>query len=128
MFILSCTNLNDYFDVFLHREWQTRRVLDTRPKPDGYGYEYKVLPVGTGTSMDFYLQPFFYRAGICSTRLVAIPTLLQPNRQRPRTRVMGLEGRAKPLSGGGGRRRVMPRTMEEAGTVQRQRRSPRSSK
>jgi hypothetical protein len=33
-------------------EWQTRQVLDSRPKPDGYGYEF--LPVGMRTSMNFY--------------------------------------------------------------------------
>jgi hypothetical protein len=54
MFILSCTNLNEYFDMFLHKEWQTQRVSNTHPKPDGYIYGYKVLPVGTDTGIDFY--------------------------------------------------------------------------
>jgi hypothetical protein len=37
----------------LYVEWQIRRVPDTRPKSDGYVYEYEFLPVGTGTN--FYL-------------------------------------------------------------------------
>jgi hypothetical protein len=40
--------------LFLYVEWQTRRVPDTRPKPDRYGYEF--LPTGMGTGINFYLQ------------------------------------------------------------------------
>jgi hypothetical protein len=46
-----------------------------------------------------------------------------PNRQRPSARIMGLDGRAKLLSGGGGRG-AAPRKEKEAGMVRRQRRSP----
>jgi hypothetical protein len=53
---------------FLYVEWQTRWVPDTRPKPDGYGYRYGFLPVGTGTDTNFYPQPLCWRAGNCSTR------------------------------------------------------------
>jgi hypothetical protein len=42
-------------------------------KPDGYGYEF--LPVGMGTN--FYPQPLCWRAGNYSTRPVAIPILIQ---------------------------------------------------
>jgi hypothetical protein len=49
---------------FLYVEWQTPRVPDTRPKPDGYGYEF--LPTDTG--INFYPQPLCWRAGNCSTR------------------------------------------------------------
>jgi hypothetical protein len=42
---------------------ETRRVPDTRPKPDEYGYGYEFLPVGTGTGTNFYLQPLYWRAG-----------------------------------------------------------------
>jgi hypothetical protein len=49
-------------------KWQTRRVPDTRPKPDGYGYGYEFLPTGTGMSTNFYPQPLCWRAGNCSTR------------------------------------------------------------
>jgi hypothetical protein len=60
---------------FLYVEWQTRRVPDTRPKPDGYGYGYEFLPAGTGTGTNFYPQPLCWRVGNCSTRPVAIPNL-----------------------------------------------------
>jgi hypothetical protein len=48
----------EIFDSYLLSCWsffyncQTRRVPDTHPKPDGYGY--KFLPVGMGTGMNFY--------------------------------------------------------------------------
>jgi hypothetical protein len=51
-------------------------------------------------------------------------SLRHANRQRPRTRVLGLNDRAKPLSGDGGTR-VTPRKKNKgACTVQRRRRSP----
>jgi hypothetical protein len=53
---------------FLYVELQTRRVPDTRLKPNGYVYGYEFLPVGTGTDINFYLQPLCWRAGNCSTR------------------------------------------------------------
>jgi hypothetical protein len=46
---------------------------DRYPMPDGYGYEF--LLVGMGTN--FYPQPLCWWAGNCSTRPVAIPTLIQ---------------------------------------------------
>jgi hypothetical protein len=50
---------------FLHMEWQTRRVSDTHPKPDGYGYEF--LPVDIGTDTNFYPQSLYWRVGNYST-------------------------------------------------------------
>jgi hypothetical protein len=59
---------------FLYVEWQTRWVPDTRPKPDGYMYEF--LPVGTDTGTNFYPQPLCWRTGNYSTRTrpVVIPS------------------------------------------------------
>jgi hypothetical protein len=39
---------------------------DGYPKPDGYGYEYEFLPVGTG--INFYPQPIYWWTGNYSTR------------------------------------------------------------
>jgi hypothetical protein len=50
---------------FLYVEWQTRRVPDTHPKPDGYGYRYEFLLAGTGTN--FYQQYLCWWTGNCST-------------------------------------------------------------
>jgi hypothetical protein len=52
---------------FLYVEWQTRRVPDTRPKPDGYGYMYEFLPTGKGTDINFYPQHLFWRTDNYST-------------------------------------------------------------
>jgi hypothetical protein len=41
-------------------------------KPDGYVYGYEFLPTDTGTSINFYPWPFYWRTGNCSTRPVAI--------------------------------------------------------
>jgi hypothetical protein len=46
-------------------KWQIRRVSDTRPKSDGYGYEF--LPTDIGMCMTFYPQSLCWRAGNCST-------------------------------------------------------------
>jgi hypothetical protein len=62
-----------------------------------------------------------------SGALAARP-LHHPNRQRLRSRVMGFDDRAKPLSGDGGRRGAALRKKNQAGMVRRWRRSPRSSK
>jgi hypothetical protein len=40
--------------MVLHVEWQTRRVPDTRPKPDGHGYGYEFPPVSMGMGTNFY--------------------------------------------------------------------------
>ncbi len=50
---------------FLYVEWQTRRVPDTRPKPDGYGY--KFLPVGTG------MVQISTRSLFAGGRVIALP-------------------------------------------------------
>jgi hypothetical protein len=50
---------------FLHVEWQTRRVPDTHPKPDAYGYEF--LPASMGTGMNLYPQPLYWRMDNYST-------------------------------------------------------------
>jgi hypothetical protein len=58
--------------LFLHVEWQTRWVPDTRSKPDGYVY--KFLPTGTGMGTNFYLYPLCCLVGNFSTRPIAIPS------------------------------------------------------
>jgi hypothetical protein len=61
---------------FLYVEWQIQRVPDTRPKPDGYGYEF--LPTGMGTDINFYQQALCWRMSNCSTRSKSdpLPSLL----------------------------------------------------
>jgi hypothetical protein len=58
---------------FLHVEWQTRRVPNTRPKTAGYGYVYEFLPIGMGTITNFYAQHLYWWTSNYSTRPVAIP-------------------------------------------------------
>jgi hypothetical protein len=40
--------------------------IDTRPKPNEYGYEF--LPVDIGTGTNFYPQPLYWWTDNCSTR------------------------------------------------------------
>jgi hypothetical protein len=62
---------------FLHMEWWTRQVPDTRLKPDGFGYQF--LPVGMGTCMKFYPQLIGWQEDICSTHPEPdpLPSLLE---------------------------------------------------
>jgi hypothetical protein len=46
--------LRCYFDMFLYMLWETQWVPKTRPKPDGYGHGYKILPVAMSMSTNFY--------------------------------------------------------------------------
>jgi hypothetical protein len=59
-------------------EWQTRRVPDTRPKPDGYRYGYGFLPAGMSMGTNFYPATPLLTGGelLYPTRIraVVIPT------------------------------------------------------
>jgi hypothetical protein len=39
--------------MILHVKWQTRRVPNTRLKPDGYMYKYEFSPRGYGYGYEF---------------------------------------------------------------------------
>jgi hypothetical protein len=41
-------------EFLLFFNYHTRRVPDTHLKPDGYGYRYEILPMGTDICMNFY--------------------------------------------------------------------------
>jgi hypothetical protein len=101
------------------KDHHTVRLADTLPR--------RASSVGTTTKQSRPVRIWYI---IGSKKFVRQPChpvaglLRHPNRQRSSARVVGLNGRAKSLSGDGGRGAAPRKTNKGADMVQRRRRSP----